>query len=664
MDRARKMLIIKCLVVVIVSLSDHLAPAAELSNQAQLAVRTATFEIVHLKPVTDSVSYEKPLPMDLLPYSIRNDKYEPMGTAFAFGKDQFVTAAHVLHLGSKSQRLTPVLRDADGHVYNIDQVVKYSLSRDFVVFTLKEHLKTKPLKENTKLDTGETVFAVGNALGQGVVIRDGLYTSDTPEEQNGRWKWLRFSAAASPGNSGGPLLDKKGNVIGIVLRKSVNENLNYALPISEVINAPTNVATVELPAVAKLEVMDSTERDTLKQEYSLPMPIGELDKALVGLIDEFNDGLYQKLLDKNKDLIFPAGDSSHTLLHTSAVHSFPSLIKRSSDGTWVVETPTKVSHADLGHNGVLSFEFQQGLVLLHIRKPDDISHEQFYGDSKVFMDAALKGLTMMRNIGPERIRITSIGNATDDSPYVDGYGRKWQLRIWPIEFSDSAIVTLALPVPNGYTALMAQVPTASVHLRRTSFKELANFIYISFQGTLDLWREYLQDAALQPDVFKHIHVNYDYGHEFEYKSDLFSFKCNDDLQVINGESGLTLRFSYFNTGGKVTWNVSGVSLSANVHERNALNITRHSEPTADMPENIRQGWQRLSSRSHPFDAVVTTNNDITMIQTELTPSSESKTISDGKINYSVGVELEGLKNQTAMKERLDKFTKNIQILER
>jgi S1-C subfamily serine protease len=41
----------------------------------------------------------------------------------------------------------------------------------------------------------------------------------TPEARYGNWKWLRFSAAASPGNSGGPLLDSKGNVIGIVLRR-------------------------------------------------------------------------------------------------------------------------------------------------------------------------------------------------------------------------------------------------------------------------------------------------------------------------------------------------------------------------------------------------------------------------------------------------------------
>lgn len=51
-------------------------------------------------------------------------------------------------------------------------------------------------------------------------FRDGIYTSDTSEDRNGEWRWIRFSAVASPGNSGGPLLDKDGKVAGIRARTS------------------------------------------------------------------------------------------------------------------------------------------------------------------------------------------------------------------------------------------------------------------------------------------------------------------------------------------------------------------------------------------------------------------------------------------------------------
>jgi serine protease Do len=190
-------------------------------------IQAATFEVVAAKPVNDPLTYEKPLPLELLPFQERNDKYFSIGTAFAIGNNRYVTAGHVLQIGIGSLWGPPALRDASGHVYAIDKIEKYSLQQDFVVFSLAtQPANAAALEVNTSPALNEVVYAVGNALGTGVVIRDGLYTSDTPEDQDGRWKWMRFSAAASPGNSGGPLLDKDGKLIGIVLMKSANENLN------------------------------------------------------------------------------------------------------------------------------------------------------------------------------------------------------------------------------------------------------------------------------------------------------------------------------------------------------------------------------------------------------------------------------------------------------
>ena len=168
-------------------------------------IQSATFEVVAAKP-RDTLSYEKPLPMDLLPYQERTDKYYSVGTAFAIGPNRFVTAAHVLMIGYQSLWGPPELRDASGKVYAIDKVEKFALRRDFVVFSLVDPPKVAPLAIDATPSLNQVVFSVGNALGTGVVIRNGLYTSDTPEEQDGQWKWIRFSAAASPGNSCGSML--------------------------------------------------------------------------------------------------------------------------------------------------------------------------------------------------------------------------------------------------------------------------------------------------------------------------------------------------------------------------------------------------------------------------------------------------------------------------
>src|SRR5690606_41865411 len=102
---------------------------------------------------------------------------------------------------------------------------------------------------------------------------DGLYTSDTPEQQDGRWKWMRFSAAASPGNSGGPLVNQDGKVIGVVMAKSPNENLNYALPIGELMDAPDGVAAIDVRSSYQFDVFNSTLSGTLKEHFALPLPL-------------------------------------------------------------------------------------------------------------------------------------------------------------------------------------------------------------------------------------------------------------------------------------------------------------------------------------------------------------------------------------------------------
>ena len=62
----------------------------------------------------DPLTYEKPLPLELLPFQERNDKYYSIGTAFAIGNNRYVTAAHVLQVGIDSLWGEPALRDASG----------------------------------------------------------------------------------------------------------------------------------------------------------------------------------------------------------------------------------------------------------------------------------------------------------------------------------------------------------------------------------------------------------------------------------------------------------------------------------------------------------------------------------------------------------------------
>lgn len=194
-------------------------------------------------------------------------------------------------------------------------MIKFSSRRDFAVFTVKDKSPSEYFDLNSNAHINEKVYAVGNALGEGIVIRDGLYTSNTPEEVEGAWSWIRFSAAASPGNSGGPLLDSNGKVIGVITRKSPNENLNMALPIAEVRKADGNSAEIYQKSSYQLDVFDSIKTGTLDTQIKLPMPYDDFRNAYIRIQSEFNAKLLKELLSENQADLFPNGRGSKKLLY-------------------------------------------------------------------------------------------------------------------------------------------------------------------------------------------------------------------------------------------------------------------------------------------------------------------------------------------------------------
>ncbi|MGH8291593.1 MAG: S1 family peptidase, partial [Steroidobacteraceae bacterium] len=157
------------------------ASAALLKPSVLRRVEAATFEVFQSKPTQEPLSYARPLPLDLLPYQERTDKYHSIGTAFALGHGPYVTSAHILMSGLDSLWGPPELRDPKGNVYPIDQVEKFGQRRDFAVFTVKGRPGDVALPLDTQPILNQPVYAIDNALGTGVVIRSGLYTSDTPE---------------------------------------------------------------------------------------------------------------------------------------------------------------------------------------------------------------------------------------------------------------------------------------------------------------------------------------------------------------------------------------------------------------------------------------------------------------------------------------------------
>ena len=630
------------------------AVAAELDASVQGQVRSATFEVVQLKPPDGDVTYERPLPMELMPYQQRTDRYRSVGTAFAIGPNRYVTAGHVIALGVGSQFGPPALRDATGKVYAIDRVLEYSDHEDFVVFSLREPPKrSQYLKAGPKPVLNDAVFAVGNALGEGVVIRDGVYTSDSPEEQDGKWNWLRFTAAASPGNSGGPLVDRRGQLIGVVLRKSPSENLNYALSITQVLDAKKGEGRVSSRTTVRLPIMDTAETLEFDEHFALPQELPDFYKTWMNILETTTRRGSAQLLAHNASHVFPHGAGSERLLHTIERSPFPQRIHEVQNGNWVING-AKPQSVQLEHNGFV--EYTGDMVRVHA--PENVDLGALYADSKLEMDLILKAYALHRAIGTDSIRVTSLGKAKTDNTYTDAYGRVWQTRAWAIPYEDSLLTVISLPTPEGFAGAFFRIPTGFWDLAMQQQKLLLDYVFLTMEGSPTRWQSYLAQKGVQPKIYDSLKLEID-GDRAHFRSQRFEFELTPQILKMSNSTVVRLNFAFFHDRDAVVWDVAGLYAAEAPGSQNWISVWRRTAPPADLPEGFQRDWQKLTSHEFPYNATISNENGETRISTTAPVAATGGT----KVIYGLTAVAEGAQAQEPMKKKLDLLQASFKQLE-
>ncbi len=616
----------------------------------------------------DPIIYEEELPWDTLNYPLRVDEYYSIGTAFAISENTFISAAHVVGLDAQVLWGDLFIRDRNGNVTEVDQVIKYSNYRDYILFTTKTKFSSRFLKINSDIKLNTKVFAVGNALGDGIVIRDGLLTSLTKETETGSWDWIRFSAAASPGNSGGPLLNENGEVIGIVLRKSQDENLNYALPISELLNAKENTAIYH--KFDNYNLLITTKRygpEKFDKEIILPLHYKKLREENVKINKGMSEYLKDKLLEKYSNVIFPNGVNSFNLLHFNKSIYFPHLIlENENDGIWDVYRPTDIKEAQLNKNGYMNYGGLKNLGLYEFRKPDNMSIKEVYEDSKLFIETFLKGYPLNRNFGTKQIRIISLGEPFEKYVYIDRYKRKWIVETWLLEFANSKMVIFSLPTPSGRIGMfyIGDIQNIDNDLL-IDIKEYTNYIYYSYNGTFVQWKDFFKQIEYIPDIFK--------SYNFSYNENKVSFNCenfevsyNNEFFKIEDDSYLVTKNSYYkNDNNNIIWDLTGISIGENKNDKNYLSLVRSAKPEEELPDKFHDDWDDLIQRKYPFNRESQLNGSITYISDLHNKFSTLNNYDKGLLKkvYFLGISLEGKIEDKIIKEKLDLLNSSVKIHE-
>ena len=154
----------------------------------------------------------------------KDGRMHNMGSGFFISANgEIVTNYHVI---AGAYRIK--VKHYDGTVYEATQITGFDPSNDLVV--LKIDLKDNSyLNISTdELETGDPVYALGSPLGVDNVFTSGIVSN--PSKNINGINMVVFTAPISTGNSGGPLVNARGEVVGVNNQIADNgQNLNFAI---------------------------------------------------------------------------------------------------------------------------------------------------------------------------------------------------------------------------------------------------------------------------------------------------------------------------------------------------------------------------------------------------------------------------------------------------
>lgn len=169
------------------------------------------------------------------------------GSGFFINKQgHLVTNLHVLQGASEAE-----VKTQEGRNYPVKTVLAEDKMGDLVTFSIDPHnSEVASLNiSNVNPEVGEHIVVVGSPLGLAQTVSEGIVSA--VREIQGFGKILQITAAISPGSSGSPVVNPKGEVVGIAaLQMLEGQNLNFAIPGERILRLqPTMAKTLSEMAV-------------------------------------------------------------------------------------------------------------------------------------------------------------------------------------------------------------------------------------------------------------------------------------------------------------------------------------------------------------------------------------------------------------------------------
>lgn len=180
-----------------------------------------------------------------------------LGSGFAIGKNCIITNAHVI-----SNEQNVYVKSYEGETYKA-AIVGIDEVKDIAVLAIADaEFPYLPIADASTMNIGDDIYAIGAPKSMAYTLTKGVISAK--ERLIGRNTYIQIDAAINEGNSGGPLLNDNGQVLGInTLKMSNSEGIGLAIPVHVICNY-LNELNIEINSSGNVvnDVKISSENET------------------------------------------------------------------------------------------------------------------------------------------------------------------------------------------------------------------------------------------------------------------------------------------------------------------------------------------------------------------------------------------------------------------